>query len=882
MNEKPNNNAPKNNATLPVKGNVVDDFSNSLIDNLHGTFSIISQEGVVLKWNKNLEIVSGYSAEEIAVISPLDFFDDDTKALIAQKIQSTFENGKDEVEAQLITKAGQKIDYLYTAKTILYKGQPCITVIGIDVSAKKTAHDKLIASEKKYRTLFEQSNDAIIIGDFEGRFIDVNTATCTMFGYTVDELLQMTVFDLMEPTQAAAEPIRFDLLREGEQIMKSRKMVHKSDAIIEIENNVKRISDNRILAIIKDVTAKKKAENKLIAREQRYNDALQGIEAGVWDYYDFQNQLLHLSPRYLQLLGREYEDRPYKQQEIEKWIDADDYKKSETAFSDYIQNKIPNYKIDLRYIMPDGSKRWFSNSGKAAYDSEGNLVRIVGSIIDIHEQKIAEEAIRASEETRRLIMESSLDAVVCIDLKGEIILWTPQAEKTFGWTEQEAVGKTLSETIIPQQYREQHAKGFKHYLTTNTGPVLGKLIEITALNKAGHEFPVEMSIVSIGNGSNRFACGFLRDISQRKAAEQALMASEANLQTIFSTTDVAYTLLDTNFKALSFNSEAARFALIELNHIGAVGDYLPDYFSDERKPFILSALQEVLIGKCINYESNYPQPDGTINWYNVKLYPITNAQNIVLGIILAITDITHSKTIQLHREKLASDMLQRNKDLEQFAYIISHNLRAPVANIMGFAEIFNDDSYSEEEKAEFASHLSSSANKLDEVIKDLNHILQVKQEVSEHKETVSFSRILRDIESSITNMITNEQVVITADFSSVDSIETIKSYLYSIFYNLITNSIKYRRPGIPPLIEISSRKNDNSILLVFEDNGLGIDLTKKGEQVFGLYKRFHTNAAEGKGMGLYMTKTQVEAIGGKIHISSYVNEGTIFTIELPL
>jgi signal transduction histidine kinase len=121
--------------------------------------------------------------------------------------------------------------------------------------------------------------------------------------------------------------------------------------------------------------------------------------------------------------------------------------------------------------------------------------------------------------------------------------------------------------------------------------------------------------------------------------------------------------------------------------------------------------------------------------------------------------------------------------------------------------------------------------------------------------------------------------VILWNFTEAEEIVTIKSYLHIIFFNLISNSLKYRQPTVPPMIKITSRKENDKIVLLFEDNGIGIDLSKVGEHVFGLYKRFHTDKADGKGMGLYMVKTQVESMGGKISISSEVNTGTQFRIE---
>jgi len=226
-------------------------------------------------------------------------------------------------------------------------------------------------------------------------------------------------------------------------------------------------------------------------------------------------------------------------------------------------------------------------------------------------------------------------------------------------------------------------------------------------------------------------------------------------------------------------------------------------------------------------------------------------------------------------------ILQRNKDLEQFAYIISHNLRAPVANILGAGSRLNDPLLSKEKQKILSNGLNESVTKLDNVVKDLNHILQVKREINEIKEKVRFSKLVNDIKISIKNLIDNDDIEIKYDFSEIDELLTLKSYLYSIFYNLISNSIKYRQQQVPGIIEIKSHHVKNKIELIFTDNGMGIDLQKRGDQVFGLYKRFHTNI-EGKGMGLFMVKTQVETLGGKISIKSEVNKGTEFKIEFEI
>ncbi len=244
------------------------------------------------------------------------------------------------------------------------------------------------------------------------------------------------------------------------------------------------------------------------------------------------------------------------------------------------------------------------------------------------------------------------------------------------------------------------------------------------------------------------------------------------------------------------------------------------------------------------------------------------------------------RTIELalaneERTKMVGDLMLRNIDLEQFAYIISHNLRAPVANIIGAASVLNDNNLSLADKETIIDGIKVSVTRLDEVVKDLNHILQVKGDINETKEIVHFSTLVEEIKSSIQNLIDKYNIEITYDFSAVDGFLTLRGYLYSIFYNLISNSIKYRRKEIHSIIEVKSSLVNNKLELLFSDNGMGINLKKNGDQVFGLYKRFHSTA-EGKGLGLFMVKTQVDALGGKISVHSLENEGTEFRIEFNL
>ena len=191
--------------------------------------------------------------------------------------------------------------------------------------------------------------------------------------------------------------------------------------------------------------------------------------------------------------------------------------------------------------------------------------------------------------------------------------------------------------------------------------------------------------------------------------------------------------------------------------------------------------------------------------------------------------------------------------------------------------ILQNKTLNEEDKEQLREGIYSSVKKLDEVVIDLNNILQARQSISENKQHVTLSALILDIKHSISNLIVTEQVEIVTDFSEIDTLFTLKSYIYSIFYNLISNSIKYRKPNVAPMIKIKSRSLENGVELIFIDNGLGIDIKRYKDKIFGLYKRFHENA-EGKGLGLFMVKTQVETLGGTINIESEVGKGTKFIV----
>lgn len=244
-----------------------------------------------------------------------------------------------------------------------------------------------------------------------------------------------------------------------------------------------------------------------------------------------------------------------------------------------------------------------------------------------------------------------------------------------------------------------------------------------------------------------------------------------------------------------------------------------------------------------------------------------------------IQDVTALESAEKERARITEELIKRNKALEQFTYVISHNLRAPVANIRALTDILKETESFQSEQ-DLIQKMSLSVLNLDTIITDLNQILQIKQQQNSLREQVNLHELMSSITLSIKNLIVQENVSIELSVDESFTITAVRGFLYSIFYNLTLNSIKYRRKDISPMIKIKYTVENDEIVIGFQDNGKGIDLDKNGDSLFGLYKRFDSTV-EGKGLGLFMVKTQVEELGGRIEVESIVGSGTLFIIRLP-
>ncbi|WP_235921914.1 PAS domain-containing sensor histidine kinase [Flavobacterium phycosphaerae] len=264
-------------------------------------------------------------------------------------------------------------------------------------------------------------------------------------------------------------------------------------------------------------------------------------------------------------------------------------------------------------------------------------------------------------------------------------------------------------------------------------------------------------------------------------------------------------------------------------------------------------------------------------WINFSMIPVTNKDGEHSHWISIQRDITEEKEKEKEREQLIRELTQNNKDLKQFSYITSHNLRAPLSNLTGLLNLVDDMTITDPELKEIINGFSKSTHLLNETINDLVKVVIIKDNPSIEKEKVLIKEIFENVFNQLSFLIGLHKPILKIDLEEVTILNINKSYLESIFLNLLTNSIKYRSENKQLRVTISSKIIDDNLVLTFKDNGIGIDLQRNKDKIFGLYQRFH-NHPDSKGLGLYLVKSQVEAMGGTITVESEIGKGTTFTI----
>jgi PAS domain S-box-containing protein len=429
-------------------------------------------------------------------------------------------------------------------------------------------------------------------------------------------------------------------------------------------------------------------------------------------------------------------------------------------------------------VGKDGRQIDVSLSISPIKDNAGNIIGVSKIARDISERKQAEEALRQSEALKAAMLESSLEAIITIDHEGKVIDTNQTVEGVFGYTREQMLGKEMASLIIPPSLREQHRRGLAHYLTTGEGPVLGKRIELVAMHADGREFPVELAISPIRSPGKTMFTGYVRDITERKRAEEALYQLNAELET----------------------RVAERTAELE--------------------------------------------------------------------------------TVNETLESTVKELTRSNADLEQFAYVSSHDLQEPLRMVTSYVQLL-DRRYKhtfDETARQYMNFALDGATRMKALITDLLTYARVGGE-NKGFERVDSAAIVAEAFKNLKALVKESGASITVD--PLPQIYGSRTELQQLFQNLINNAIKYRS-DLPPAIHVAVSEEPGWHVFSVTDNGIGID-PKYFDRIFLIFHRLHDRETyPGTGIGLALCKKIVEHHGGKLWVTSQAGRGSTFYFSIPV
>jgi PAS domain S-box-containing protein len=498
------------------------------------------------------------------------------------------------------------------------------------------------------------------------------------------------------------------------------------------------------------------------------------------------------------------------------------------------------------------------------------------------------------------ILNSTELSVISAQKDGLINSLNKAAERILGYAADELIGKqTLAIAHVPEELAKRADE-----LSAETGTDVPATVDViiakvkttknterrewTYVRKDKSTLSVSLSVTSIWDERGELS-GFLAiatDITDQKRSEQALRESEERFR--FMTENVPGVIYlcreDDRFTNIFISANIEKITGFKNTEFLDGTIDIEELIHREDFERVDSEFKKAIQERTgFSMEYRIVHRSGIVKWVKESGSGIIgkDGTRLIEGYISDITERKKGEEALLlskvNLEAAAQELQQQNSQLTEFAHIISHNLRAPVGNIQALIALLHENSTIEDFRLVF-DNLQKTAVNLRETLNELLELLRVNKEHEMERTPIRFEDILMKVKEDMMGEILNTNAWIISDFGPCQVVTHYKPYLESIMLNLLSNALKYRYPGRDPEIRFESHLVNNRPVLKVYDNGLGIDLRQHDKQIFGLRKVFHGNS-NAHGVGLFLTKTQVEALGGKISVESVVNQGSTFIVE---
>lgn len=392
----------------------------------------------------------------------------------------------------------------------------------------------------------------------------------------------------------------------------------------------------------------------------------------------------------------------------------------------------------------------------------------------------------------------------------------------------------------------------------------------------------ERWVVSAGqpvfkNGKAVRLVGTIQDITEEVKTELKIKDSKQLLYTLINNLPLNVYIKDKDSRKILVNkSECDYLGVSDPKELLGKSDFdLYDkniaQISRDEDVRVMKTLTPMLGRETVNVKK-----DGTTTTFLTSKIPLLDAGGEANGIIGLSMDITEIKNKENELHDLINVTAVQNKKLINFAHIVSHNLRSHTANFSMLLKFLVEEQ-DEAEKNKIIKMLTNASDNLMVTLDDLNQVVEISTNVNLEKKQLNVKQQIERVKENLSAFFQENHVTLMFDSLDKAFVHAVPAYLDSILMNLLTNAVKYRHPERKPVIKIGHTTKNNETILTISDNGLGIDLKKNGEKLFGMYKTFHSHK-DSRGIGLYITKNQIEAMGGKITVDSKIDYGTTFKI----
>jgi PAS domain S-box-containing protein len=739
---------------------------------------------------------------------------------------------------------------------------------------------------ENFEKIFTESNDLICVAGIDGLFKKVNPAFHSVLGWDTDFLLKTSYFDLIHPDDVAITQKEVEKLASGHSTIDFKhRFKTSSNQYKTIQwSVVPETSTGNLFAVGRDISKDKENERQLLISEHKLKAFFESSQ-GFMNTFDMQGNFLSLNDAYANSLG-------YTKEELFKvgikavMSEEGGQDRIDAYFSALKKRKKMKGEAVVRH--KNGAMMMWAFSS-ILVESPIEEPYVISNALDITDRYAIEIELRRTkgmlEQTNNIARIGGWE----YDIEKQKLHWTSVTKEIVG----------VAPDYEPEIFRDTHF--FKEgesrdKVTEAIGLAIaeGKSmdLELQLVNQQGKEVWVRMlANAETENGICKKLYGALQDIDEKKKVALEVAQAKKLLDDVLrSATEVCILALDTNYIVTLFNSGAEKllgYATEEmLGKLPPVALTLPEEVAKRREE--LSAeygypvegfrafVHKAEMEGSEKHEWTFVRKDGSTLIVEFLITTIRDENGTITGYLGMAIDISDLKKAKENVEILADQLQKQNDKLLNFAHITSHNLRSPVSNLNSLLHFYKE-SPSQEDKEMLFTKFETVINHLTSTLNELIEVLKIQEDVSKVRETVFFENIFTKTQEILTGNIMETHAIVTGNFSKAESIEYPKTYLESIMLNLLSNAMKYKSPDRAPEIHFQTEVINGQIILTASDNGLGIDLKKHGHKLFGLNKTFHKHA-EAKGVGLFITKTQIEAMGGTISAQSEVGKGTTFTI----